>query len=73
MEKDTESIHTAVQNGREAPTPAISARNARLIALLNSFDAGDAEQQQRELAEFEAGIDAARAGQRSIFGGGFNP
>ncbi len=48
-------------------------RNARLIALLNTFDAGDPEQQQHDLAVLQAGIEAARPGQRQVFGDGFNP
>ncbi len=49
------------------------ARNARLIALLDTFDAGDPEEQRRELAALQTGIEAARPGQRQVFGDGFNP
>lgn len=46
---------------------------ARLIALLDTFDAGDPEQQQRDLANLQSGIEEARPGQRQVFGDGFNP
>lgn len=64
---------TLVRTGPDLPPPGISARNAHLIALLDSFDTGDADQQRRDLAEFQAGLDAARPGQRSIFSEGINP
>ncbi len=62
-----------VRTGPDLPPPGVSAHNARLIALLDSFDTGDTDQQRHDLAEFEAGLDAARPGQRSIFGEGINP
>lgn len=48
-------------------------RNARLLALLDAFAQGDPEQQRQDLADLEAGMEAARAGQRRVFGEGFNP
>ena len=48
----------------------ITERNARLIALLNSFEEGDAEQQRQDLAALQNGIEEARPGQRRVFGEG---
>ena len=65
------------QNGTERltlwETETVAERTARLIAVLDSFDTGDLEQQRQEFAELQIGLDAARPGQRSIFGEGFNP
>ncbi len=35
-------------------------RNARIIALLDTFDEGDAQQQREELEELQAGLEVAR-------------
>jgi|GEM_PF-3539793 len=43
--------------------PSISDRNARLIALLDSFDDGDPEQQRRDFAALQAGLEASCHGQ----------
>lgn len=48
-------------------------RNARIIALLDTFDEGDAQQQREELEELQAGLEAARPGQRRLFSEGINP
>ena len=64
------------QGGGEGPVqthPPISERNARLIALLDTFDQGDAEEQRQEFEALQAGVEAARPGQRRVFGEGFNP
>ena len=48
-------------------------KNARLIALLDSFEEGDAEQQRRDLEALQEGLEEARPGQRRLFGEGVNP
>ena len=48
-------------------------KNARLIARLHSFEEGDAEQQRRDLAILQAGLEEARPGQRRLFSEGVNP
>lgn len=48
-------------------------RNQRVIALLDSFRAGDPEQQRQDLEALQAGLEEARPGQRRLFGEGFNP
>lgn len=48
-------------------------RNQRLIALLDSFEGGDPEQQRQDLEALQAGLEKARPGQRRLFGEGFNP
>jgi len=63
----------AEKSRAEKSVAARQAKNARLIALLDSFAEGDPEQQRRELAELEAGIEESRPGQRRVFGEGFNP
>jgi len=55
-------------NGPQNNDLTISERNARLIALLHSFEDGDPEEQRRELAELVQGIEEARPGQRQVFG-----
>ncbi len=47
-------------------------RNARILALLDTFDEGDPRQQREELEELQAGLEAARSGQRCLFSEGFN-
>lgn len=54
-------------------TSTASDRNARLIALLDSFDDSDPEQQRRDFDALQAGLDSARPRQRRIFGEGVNP
>ena len=61
---ETETRHTP---------PSISDRNTRLIALLDSFDEGDPEQQRQDFVALQTGLDAARPGQRRLFGPGVNP
>ena len=58
---------------RHTVPPSIPERNARLITLLDSFDDGDPEQQHRDFDALQAGLDAARPGQRRLFGDGINP
>lgn len=60
---------------RTAPpsTSRVSDRNARLIALLDTFDDGDPEQQRQDFDALQAGLDDARPGQRRLFGPGVNP
>ena len=60
-------------NERQNAHPSIPERNARLIALLDSFDDGDAETQRQEFTALQTGLDAARPGQRRLFGEGVNP
>ena len=48
-------------------------RNARILALLDTFDEGDPQQQREELEELQAGLEAARPGQRRLFDEGINP
>ena len=64
---NTETRHTPPS------TSDVSDRNARLIALLDSFDDGDPEQQRQDFDALQAGLDAARPGQRRLFGPGANP
>ncbi len=69
----------ARQEAREKAEPpsqphvAIPERNARLIALLDSFEQGDVDQQRQDFAALQAGVEEARPGQRQVFGEGFNP
>ena len=44
-----------------------------MLALLDSFDEGDVEEQRETLEYLKVGIDRDRPGQRSIFGEGINP
>ena len=44
----------------------IPERNVRLIALLDSFDDSDPEQQHQDFADLQAGLDNARPGQRRL-------
>ena len=60
------SFYTVSQT-RHAP-PSISERNARLIALLDSFDDGDPEQQCQDFDVLQAGLEAARLALSSIPG-----
>ena len=61
-------------NLREQPgNTKVAERNARLIALLDSFEQGEPEQQRQEFAALQAGVEEARPGQRRVFGDGFNP
>ena len=53
--------------------PRLSERSARLIALLDTFDEGDPEQQRQDFDALQAGLDDARPGQRRLFGPGVNP
>ncbi len=46
---------------------------AAMIALLDSFDEGDADEQRETLEYLMVAIDRDRPGQRSIFGEGINP
>lgn len=48
-------------------------KNARLIALLDSFEEGDADQQRQDLKALQEGLEEARPGQRRLFGEGVNP
>ena len=61
-----------VSKTRHAP-PSISERNARLIALLDSFDDGDPEQQCQDFDVLQAGLEAARLGQHCLLGLCVNP
>ena len=56
-----------VSKTRHAP-PSISERNARLIALLDSFDDGDLEQQYQDFDVLQPGLEAARLALSSIPG-----
>ncbi len=58
---------------RHTAPPSIPERNARLIALLDTFDDGDPEQQRQDFDALQAGLDDARPGQRRLFGEGVNP
>ncbi len=62
-------------NTRHTPpsTSDVSERNAHLIALLDSFDDSDPEQQRWDFDALQAGLDDARPGQRRLFGDGVNP
>ncbi len=48
-------------------------RNKQVIALLHSFEEEGPEQQQKDLAALQAGLEEARPGQRRLFGEGVNP
>ena len=65
------SFYTVSQT-RHAPL-SISERNARLIALLDSFDDGDPEQQCQDFDVLQAGLEAARPGRHCLFGPCVNP
>lgn len=64
-----------------APTmPRFAAKRARrpynqagLVAALESFEQGDAEEQRQTLKYLETAIDRDRPGQRRIFGSDLNP
>ena len=56
-----------VSKTRHAP-PSISERNTRLIALLDSFDDGDPEQQCQDFDVLQPGLEAARLALSSIPG-----
>jgi len=58
---------------RPAPRIKRPYNQAALIAALDSFDEGDAEEQRETLAYLKMAIDRDRPGQRSIFGEGINP
>jgi hypothetical protein len=73
MKQEIAALKTLAVPASPVAVSAPSDRNRRLMALLDSFETGDAEQQRRDLAEFQAGIDAARPGQRRLFGEGTNP
>lgn len=47
-------------------------RNLRLIARLDSFEAGDLQRQKQDLKALQAGLEEARPGQRRLFGEGVN-
>jgi hypothetical protein len=70
-------MHTSTLTDPKTDTrhtpPRIPERNVRLIALLDSFDDSDPEQQRQEFDALQAGIDSARPGQRRLFGPGTNP
>lgn len=46
---------------------------AGLVAALESFEQGDAEEQRQTLKYLETALDRDRPGQRRIFGPGINP
>lgn len=48
-------------------------RNMRLIARLDSFEAGDSQRQKQDLEVLQAGMEEARPGQRRLFSEGVNP
>ena len=50
-----------------SPITDIPARNRRLIALLDSFDAGNVDDQQHDLALLLANLAESRDGQRALF------
>lgn len=61
------------------PTPRPEHRPRRpydpvaFIALLDSFDEGDPDEQKKTLEHLKVALDRNRPGQRSIFGEGVNP
>ena len=63
----------AQENLAPPANPQTPDRNARLIALLDAFEQGDAEQQRQDFAALQAGVEEARPGQRRVFSEGFNP
>ncbi len=73
-------LDEALDDGtHEAPPSAAGGRPipvydpAALVAVLDSFNEGDAEEQRQTLEYLQTAIDRDRPGQRRIFGEGVNP
>ena len=59
--------------GTQHVLPGSAVRNARLIALLDSFDDSSPDQQRHDFDALRTGLEAARPCQRRLFSEGFNP
>lgn len=68
-----EAFSTPAKRHLAAKRPRRSYNPAGLLAALESFEQGDAEEQRQTLKYLETAIDRDRPGQRRIFGTGLNP
>lgn len=71
--KDVPGVVRGLVEQRFAGRPVRSYDPAAFMALLDSFDEGDPDEQRETLEYLKAAIDRDRPGQRSIFGEGINP
>lgn len=71
--EDASQVVRGLVEQRFAGRPVRAYDPAAFIALLDSFDEGDPDEQRETLDYLKAALDRDCPGQRSIFGEGINP